>query len=94
MVVTLRIIFIYMFFFQFQFAPGPAPRGRYFGAVPLELLPVFPQARIVSSKKVTGPVPLECSLGSVPPKILLVLYKAWVKSRSSMKNTSERQDEA
>ena len=32
---------------------------------------MFPQARIVHKKKVTGPVPLECILGPTPPKYCL-----------------------
>ena len=54
-----------------------------------------PQARIVSQKKVTGPVSLEYISGPVlSPKILLVPPQAWMKFRSRTKNTSKRHDEA
>ena len=46
-------------------------RGTFMGSVP-HITACAPQAKIVPQNKVTGPVPLECISGPVPPKILLV----------------------
>ena len=43
---------------------GPAPRGTFLGLAPKSLL-VFPQAKIVLQKKITGLVPLEFISGAV-----------------------------
>ena len=64
--------------FMMQSRPGAAG-GHFGGPTPPKITPcALPKSVLVPRKKVTGPVPLECILGPVPPK-------AWVKFRSRKK---------